>query len=89
MSINAYKTKVQAARHGFHSIERHVFALASMTVICRVCTNSVTKWTLGAIWGFLCDDLHHFYALNDQGIALQRNRQLSVLIDLNLSLIHI
>ena len=49
LSINAFKAKDQAARHGFQSIERRVFALAWMTIICWVCTGNVTKWTLDTI----------------------------------------
>lgn len=83
LSINAIKTRDEAARHGFQSIERRVFALASMYDHLLGLHEQRDKVDLSRYLGSLCDDLQHFYALKEQGIALNCNRQLGVMVDLN------
>jgi two-component sensor histidine kinase len=83
LSINAVKTKDEAARQGFQSIERRVFALASMYDHLLGLHEQRDKVDLSRYLGSLCDDLQHFYALKEQGIALSCNRQLGVMVDLN------
>jgi hypothetical protein len=82
LSINAVKTKDDAARHGFRSIERRVFALASMYDHLLGLHEQRDEVDVSRYLGSLCDDLQHFYALNDQDIVLQCNRQLGVTVDL-------
>jgi two-component system, sensor histidine kinase PdtaS len=83
LSINAVKTKDEAARQGFQSIERRVFALASMYDHLLGLHEQRDKVDLSRYLGSLCDDLQQFYALKEQGIALSCNRQLGVMVDLN------
>lgn len=84
LSINAVKTKDNAARHGFQSIQRRVFALASMYDHLLGLHEQRDEVDLSRYLGSLCDDLQQFYELNNQGIALQCNRQLGVMVDLNM-----
>lgn len=83
LSINAIKTKDDAARRGFQSVERRVFALASMYDHLLGLHEQRDEVDLSRYLGSLCDDLQHFYALTEQGISLQCNRRLGMTVDLN------
>jgi two-component sensor histidine kinase len=84
LSINAVKTKDDAARRGFQSVERRVFALASMYDHLLGLHEQRDEVDLSRYLGSLCDDLQQFYALKEQGISLHCNRRLGMTVDLNI-----
>lgn len=83
LRINAVKTKDEAARLGIQSVERRVFALASMYDYLLGIHEQQDKVDLSRYLGSLCDDLKHFHGLKELGIGLSCNRQLGVMVDLN------
>lgn len=83
LSINAVKTKDDAARRGFQSVERRVFALASMYDHLLGLHEQRDEVDLSRYLGSLCDDLQQFYALKERRISLNCNRRLGMTVDLN------